>query len=199
MADADSDGPRVSSHSKKSRAFFKRAAEKREDEKKALVTVRLPRSLVARIQAITLEGIATKRYRWRTYTETYEAMILRGLATFKDDAFIAEQLPHLNLVEHFNGITTSRMEATASLSLAKREITELLKIDALSEALQYYHTTKQAAELMPATIWRDWLLKQLITAFPDLDKQVAPGITLVHSRRAKHLIQKKQLKIILLL
>jgi hypothetical protein len=171
------------------RKFFQRAASKREDEKKTRVTLRLPVSLAARIQAITLEGIATKRFKWRTYTETYEAMILRGLQTFKDDAFIGEQIPHLNLVEHFAGIANSRSEATASLALAKREITELLKIDALSEALQYYHTTKTAAESMPPTIWRDWLLKQLVAAFPDLDKRIAPGITLVHSRRSSQTSQ----------
>ena len=192
--DTHRSGGKTSARSRSARHYFKRATEQRDDEKKTRVSIRLPRSLAGRIQAITLKGLATGCYKWRTYAETYEAMILRGLQTLKDDAFIAEQIPHLNLVEHFAGIANSRAEATASLALAKREITELLKIDATSEALQYYHTTKTAAEAMPPTIWRDWLLKQLVTAFPDLDKQVAPGITLVHSRRTHQTHHKQQRK-----
>jgi hypothetical protein len=179
--------PRVeSAPPSKGKQKFYRAGTKREEERKTLVSMRLPRSLVAIIQAITLEGIATKRYKWRTYTETYEAMITKGLKTMKDDAFMEEQLPVINLTEHFAAITHTRMQAQASLSMAQREITELLKIDALDEALQYYHTTKAAGETMPPTIWRDWFLSKLKTSFPDLESKIAPGIQLVHGNRNRH-------------
>ena len=147
-----------------------------EDEKKLVVSLRLRASVVARIQRITMYGLANKCYPWKTYTETYEAMLLRGLKTFNSDSFIAEQVPHLALTEQFAQIRSARKEAETSLAVASQEIGKLLEIGAQVEALQYYHATKTAAEAMPPVIWRDWLLDTLKKAFPRLHEQVAPGV-----------------------
>jgi len=148
------------------------------DEKKQFVGLRLPASLVSRIQRLTLEGIARGTHPWRTYTETYHALILRGLESLGSDPLVAELLPHLKLQEQIQSIRVQRKEVEASLRLADEEISALLEIKADKEAAQYFHAARSAAADLPATIWRDWLIARLDKRFPHLAREPALGVSL---------------------
>lgn len=103
---------------------------------------------------------------------------MKGLESLKGHPTIDEMLPYLKLTEQFDVIASNRREAQAGLSRAINEISELLGIGAKQEALQYYHVTLVAAQEMPPTVWRDWMIAELKHQFPQLDKLPAPGVTL---------------------
>lgn len=149
------------------------------DEKKVLWSGRLPETLIARIQRVTLEGIATGRYPWKTVTECVTNLLQRGFATLKGDPFIDEMLPHLEMAQHIDRLQSLRREAQTVLNKARQEIAELLNIGARDGAVAYYHVTMEAARKMPPTEWRDWLMKELRAAFPDLAKQKPTGVALM--------------------
>lgn len=165
------------------RRYYLKKKKKRQQEtgaveKKILFSGRLPETLLARIQRITLEGLATGRYPWKTITEAVTNLLQRGLGTLKGDPFIDEMLPHLEMAQHLDRVASLRREAQTVLSKARQEIGELLNIGAQDGAITYYHVTMDAARKMPPTEWRDWLIKELKAAFPEFAKIKPRGINL---------------------
>lgn len=154
-------------------------------ERKILYPIRIPEGVLGRIMRLTHEGIARGTHPWKTPSETVRALLIMGLESLKGiDPVVDEMLPYLNLTKQFDGITSSRREAQAAMNRAATEIGELLGIQAKQEALQYYHVTLAAACEMPATVWRDWLVSELKHKFPQLDKQVAPSVSLTTATAA---------------
>jgi hypothetical protein len=162
-------------------------------ERKVLFPIRIPEGVLGRIIRLTHEGIAKGTRPWKTPAETIRALLVRGLETLKGDPTVNDMLPYLELQKQFDGIGSSRREAQASMSRASVEISELLGIEAKREALQYYHVTLQAAQEMPPTVWRDWLVEELRHKFPELQKQAAPSVSLqtVTEPESKRKLQRK--------
>lgn len=156
-----------------------------EVEKKVLWQGRLPETLVARIQRVTIEGVATGKYPWRTQTECATDLLRRGFASLKGDPFIDEMLPHLEMAQHLDRVSQLRREAQSTLNKARTEISELLNIGSNDGAATYYHVTMEAARKMPPTEWRDWLIKELKSSYPDLARIKPKGVALKSIAKAK--------------
>lgn len=155
------------------------------DERKIPWHGRLPETLLGRIQRVTNEGIATGRFPWKTTGECIVNLIQRGFMSLKDDEFIGEFIPHIEMTQHLDRIHTQRREAQSILAKARQEVQELLGIGAVDGAVSYYHVTMDAARKMPPTEWRDWLIKELKKAFPDLAKQQPRGVPLFGHKKSK--------------
>lgn len=165
------------------RKKHKRRSATGEDEKKVLWSGRLPETLIARIQRVTLEGVATGRYPWKSMTEAVTNLIQRGFASLKGDPFIDEMLPHLEMAQHLDRIRNIRREAASVLNTAKSEIAELLNIGAVDGAVRYYHMTMEAAHRLPPTEWRDWLITEMKKAFPELARGKVKGVSLMEHKK----------------
>lgn len=148
------------------------------DERKVLVNVRLPVSMVARLQRTKEEGLVLGKYPWKTLTAVIEGLLLRGMESMKGDPLFDEMLPYLRVVQQIDGVGSHRREAQAAMNKVRTEISELLAIKAVKEATQYYHATWQSIEEMSPNVWRDWLLDQMRKAFPKLARSRPQGVTL---------------------
>ena len=148
------------------------------DERKIPWAGRLPETLIGRIQRVVNEGIATGRYPWKNTTEAVTSLIQRGFLSLKDDPFISEMLPHIEMSQHLDRISVIRREAQTIVAKARQEITELLGIGEKESAVAYYHVTMDAAHKMPPTVWRDWLIKEIRKAFPELAREKPKGVSL---------------------
>lgn len=155
-----------------------------QDEKRMSVTMRLPASVVARVQRLVMEGIATRRYPWKTNTECYLALVIRGFESMKGDEFVDEMIPYLQAVQANDGIRGHRVEAQAALNRVKVEVNELMGIKAERAAVSHIHSTIDNLEHIPPNVWRDWLLNELRGAYPELLKQ-KPSSVMMRSMRAK--------------
>lgn len=154
------------------------------DEKRMLVSLRMPASVIARIQRIVVEGVATRRFPWKTQSECLNALIMRGLESMAGDDFIDEMIPYLQAVQANDGIRNHRVEAQAALNRVKVEVSELLNIKATEAAVAHFHSTMENLDHISPNVWRDWLLKELRKAYPDLLKQ-KPSNIMMRSMRAK--------------
>lgn len=154
-------------------------------EKRVLVSMRIEQSIVARVQKLVAEGIATGRYPWKTQAACWKALILGGFDHMKGDEYIDEMLPYLRLMSHIDGVEAHRREAQAALSRMKTAISELLAIKATDEAATHYHMLLEDFEKMPPNVWRDWLIREARKAFPDLLKQRPASLRLLHGNKRR--------------
>lgn len=154
-------------------------------EKRVIVTFRIEESIIARVQKLVSEGVATGKYPWKTNSACWKALILGGFEQMKGDEFVDEMLPYLRSMSHIDGIEAHRHEAQAALSRLKTAISELLSVKAIDEAATHYHMLIADFETMPPNVWRDWLIKESRRAFPDLLKRVPASLRLVRTKRAK--------------
>lgn len=166
------------------------------NEKKVLWSGRLPVSLLARVQRITQEGIATGKFPWKTTTMTVTALLIRGLESLAGDPMIDEMLPYLRAISQIDGVASHRTEAQAAFSKTKTEISELLNIKAHDEAVQYFHAIFNSIEEMDENVWRDWLLRKLKETFPKLVAEKPKGTNMFlrfgADRDAKREKQRKE-------
>lgn len=154
-------------------------------EKRALVQFRIEESIIARVQKLVQEGIATGKYPWKTNTACWKALILGGFENMRGDEFVDEMLPYLRSMSHIDGIRAHRAEAQAALSRFKTEISELLGIKANDEAATYFHSVLADFDSMPPNVWRDWLIREVKKSFPTLLKQTPKGVSfLSHTKHA---------------
>jgi hypothetical protein len=168
------------------RKYFQRATSVRPDQtalsrnrKTALVSIRLPVELKSQIEAMTIRGVATHCYPWRTYTETYRALILRGLEAMRhDDPDVAETYLELQRIEYLASLKQSREQAMAAWESAAYEIDELLLIENEREALSVFQSVKRSCQQTGGP-WSDWLVKKLTKAYPKLDGRPLMGISLL--------------------
>lgn len=140
----------------------------REDQKKGVLTARIPMQLIARLTRIKDEGIATGAFPWRSMSGVVEALLIRGLESLAGDPFIDEMLQYLRVTSQIDGIAAHRREAQAAVARVKVEVAELLKIKATDEAATYFHAILHDLRAMDATIWRDWAIKDLRKTYPAL-------------------------------
>lgn len=169
---------------KSKRVRFGSAGSTRED-KKVLVAFRVPLSVIGRIRRMVNEGIALGHFPWKTQTECLVAMVVRGMESLAGDPTIDEMLPYLRAVQTIESVGSHRREAQAAFSSIKTEIAELLAIKATDEAVQYFHAIYHSVDEMNANVWRDWLLKQLTTTFPQLVKQKPKGVSFIDKSERK--------------
>lgn len=153
--------------------------------KKILVATRLPVELVARIQRIVAEGIATGRFPWRTQSAAIGALLMKGMESMAGDESMDEMLPYLRAIQTIEHVGQHRNEAQAAMSKIKTEVSELLAIKANDEAVQYFHAMYESIDQMNANVWRDWLLTQLRQTFPQLVKQKPKGVSFIDRREKK--------------
>lgn len=174
------DGKRAANRDRHQRKRLRQAGlTEQAQERKVLFPIRIEEGILGRIHRLTHEGIARGTHPWKTPSETVRALIRRGLESLRgEQEIVDEMIPYLHLNNQLAGIQSSRREAQVSAQRAKVEIEELLGIGAKQEALQLYHVTRAAAHDMPPTVWRDWMIDDLKRTFPQLDKQIAPGVTL---------------------
>lgn len=175
-------------HGKQKRRM--RAGINERDEKKVLVAIRLPVSIVARIQRLVSEGIAIGNFPWKTQTECVKALVLRGFESLAGDESVDAMLPYLRAVHTIESVGQHRKEAQAAFSAVKGEIAELLHIKANDEAVHYFHGIYSSVRDMDENVWRNWLLQQLESTFPQLLKEKPKGISIT----SKHdrMVERRQ-------
>lgn len=154
-------------------------------EKRVLVTFRIEQSIIARVQKMVAEGIATGRYPWKTQSACWKALVVGGFENMKGDEFVDEMLPYLRMMSHIDGVEAHRREAQAALSRLKTAISELRAIKAIDEAATHYHMILADFETMTPNVWRDWLIKEARKAFPDLLKMKPTSLRLLHGHKKK--------------
>jgi hypothetical protein len=174
----------------KRKAYDARRSQKRrgrpplaDGEKKLLFQVRMRQSVIGRMRRLVDEGLAKGTFPWKTMTACAEGLILRGFETLAGEELVDEMLPYLRAVAQIDSIGTHRREAQAAFSKVKIEIAELLAIKAEAEAVQYFHATYGSFEAIGETVWRDWLLAQMRSAFPGLMKQKPQGVGIQHGHK----------------
>ena len=162
-----------------------------EADKKVLVAIRIPVSVLGRIQRIVGEAIALHTYPWKTQSALINELLLRGLESLKDDPNIAEMLQYLHTVEEIEAVGKHRIEAKAAFSKFNSEVSEMLAIGATMEAAQYYQNTHKAVLALSPNLWRDWLLIQMEKAHGKLAKvKVKPTSLASNSRSSIYLARK---------
>lgn len=150
------------------------------EEKKVLFQVRMPISLIARMQRLVDEGLATGKYPWKSRAEVVKALIMRGFESMTGDPLIDEMLPYLRAVQQIDSISAHRREAQAAFSRLVTEITELNKIRAFDQAANYFQVVLHAVEEMSPNVWRDWLLEKMRKAFPKYVTMKVKTMRLAH-------------------
>lgn len=153
------------------RAVKHRKVDAAPEEKKIMFATRLPAQLVARMQKVKDEAIATGRYPWHTMSAVHEALLLRGFESMAGDPFFDEMQQFLKVMSQINVVAQQRREAQAAMGRFKVEIGELLKIRAKDQAVQYYHGVHHDFESMSGSVWRDWALAEMAKAYPHLAKE----------------------------
>ena len=151
------------------------------DEKRILQSLRLPEGMVMRVQQLTHKAIATGAFPWRTPNETYQALLVRGFESLKGEPVVDDALPYFKVRKQLDSVASQRSEAQTALARTRNEVSELVGIGELEVAAQYYHAAVKAAGEMPPTAWSQWLVKELVAAFPDLAHRAATGVTLTPS------------------
>lgn len=155
------------------------------DEKRLRLNCMLPASMMGRLSRLVMESLAKGTYPWKNMSQCVQILLLDGLRARRGDENIDEMLPHLEYMQQIDRIQTLRREAQGGLNRAREEISELLAIGAREGAIRYYHVTMDAARNMPPTEWRDWMLAELVKAFPQLAKEKMRGMRLVTHPVAK--------------
>lgn len=153
--------------------------------------VQLPESLIGRLNRLVIEGVAVGKWPWRTMSQCVKMLVIDGLSLHKGDDTVDEMLPHLEYMSQIDRIHQLRREAQAGLNKAREEINELLGIGAYDGAVRYYHMTIEAAERMPPTEWRNWMIKELRKAFPNLDAEAITPMELGAETKSKPALKKR--------
>ena len=160
------------------------------EDKRSILTVRLPVTMIARLVRLKDEGLATGKYPWRTISAVAESLFMRGFESMAGDPFVDEMLPYLRAMAQIDGIAGHRKDAQAAMSRFKIEIAELLKIGADENATQYFHAVYIEFLGMNPNVWRDWALTEMRRAFPALAKSVPKG-TAVRGTDSKQKVKAK--------
>lgn len=184
-------------HAANRKAYIKRKSrvEKATPEARVLFSARLRDSLLARTRRLVDEYLATGKYGYRTMTEAFEDLALRGLGTLRGDPIVDEMMPYMDLMRNIDRLHRARREAQGGLNRAKEEIAELQAIGDADAATQVYHFALDAAHAMPPTAWRDWMITELAKSFPELAKRPLKGVDLsVAQRLTKPAVEEERRK-----
>jgi hypothetical protein len=148
------------------------------EDRKIHLSLRLKSSIVGRMNRMLLEATATGIYPWRTQSQQYEDIIIRGLETYRGNESVDEALQYLHAVQHSEAISRHRKEAQAAYNVTNIEIKELRGIGATDQALRYFWATYAAFERMSPHTWRDWFLQRMREDHADLFARRPQGISL---------------------
>jgi hypothetical protein len=164
------------------RSYMKERRRKEKDkiqqaqERFVPMSLRLKASTAHRIQALTVEAVATGQYPWRTTQETLRDLIDRGLLSLVGTSdSIDEYLPLLRREREMSEIERAEASARSILGRTVTMIRKLLDVDGENEAIQYYAATRGDVFGMPDTVWRRWLLRELKDAFPKIHLRAKRG------------------------
>lgn len=156
-----------------------------ESEKRILIPVRFPVSVIGHIQRMVNEAVAVGAYPWKTQTAMINALVMRGLETLKGDAQVEEALAYFRAIHQMEEVSRHRKESHAAMSLLKSEISALISINAIEEAAAVYQSTHEAILGISQNVWRDWMLHQMEKAYPRLAAMKPQRISLTSKTRSK--------------
>lgn len=167
--------------------------------RKVNFTMRIPVTMVARMQMIAAESMMRGKYPWKTTQEVARALLELGFHGLKNELeSVDEYLPELRLEQQLNRMHKARQTAMSMFNMAKQNLNALLDVKADAAALQYFHTALLASEELPPTVWSEWLIRQLRETYPSMakrhDKGDVGGVSLLSTaeRRKK---ERKTVKI----
>lgn len=167
-----------SEYNRKAYLKRKKKAATNDSDRRVLLSARIRDTILARIQRLRDESIATGRYGYKTTTEAIEDLVLRGMGTLRGDPLVDELMPYMDWLQVIDRLHRLRREAQSGLNKAREEIAELQTISAHDGATRVYHLALEAAHAMPPTEWRDWMITELARAFPELARRAMKGIDL---------------------
>lgn len=147
-------------------------------EKRVMFHGRVRASILGRMQALINEGTRHGHYPWKTMSELHEDMLLRAFESMKGEEFVDEMLPYLDTHKRMRDAAKLRHEAQAACSLIKTETAELLAIGDTDGAVLCFYNARQSVLGWSPGSWRDWLLKEIDKAFPNLVKRKPKPIAL---------------------
>lgn len=158
-----------------------RRVRSKEKERRVPFSCRLPEQLLAILQRITLEGLATGKYPYQNVGEAVADVLRKGLGTLRDqDEMIEAIWPGLQVAHQLDQVASIRRQAQVIVNRLHEEVSELLAIGAKQEALQYFWGVMDQIKKMPATAHRDHAIKRLERDFPKFAKEKrVPGVRLV--------------------
>lgn len=164
---------------KHNRTYYEKhqQAARREAERKIHFQCRLPGSLVGRIHAVTMEAVAAGKWPYKTIGDTVADLLVRGLGTLRGDEMIDAMMPYLELMQSVNHEETHEREMRSLSMKVRTRVSALLGIGADRHALACYGNTMERIEKMPESIWTVWLMKELQTAFPEMERHYRKGGT----------------------
>lgn len=142
---------------------------------KWLLSIRIPSMILGRVHRLTAEAIATGKWPYKTTSDTVTDLLIRGMGTLKGDELVDEMMPYLEIAQAFTRSENHQREMHMLLSKIKTEISELLGIGADKHALSCYGGTMENIEKMQGTVWTKWLMKELRTAFPEMETYYRKG------------------------
>jgi len=155
------------------RYYLKRKAKnvvRPETERKMPLTLRLPASLVGRIQRLVNLGIATGRYPWKTLTAAFQGLVVKGLESMANDPEVEEMTEYLQISRDLEDWAALRRETKAAVAKFRIEISELQAIGARDAAVRLFRNFRDQVRAMQASEWRDWALTTIEKAYPALLK-----------------------------
>lgn len=147
-------------------------------ERRVVLSVRLPPSLVGRLSQISIHGKRFGGHVWKNQSHMVEDLLIRGMGTIHGVEEVDEALEYLHATQNINAISAHRREAQAAFARVKTELTELLKERYEDEACHHYRATVSAFQKMSSTVWRDWFLKKMTQEFPKLAAMVPKNVHL---------------------
>ncbi len=158
------------------RHYLKKKHEQhRLDEKKVLLSCRVPEWMVGRLQRIMSEGLVTGRYPCKTMSETVQWMLRRAFKDMEDDPVVGGMMKFAEAERAIGELARSRKEAMGLLNKASDEVSHLIDIGDHDEALRYFHRACEAMRDLEPGIWTDIALKQFKAKYPELAKLAKSG------------------------
>lgn len=140
------------------------------DEKKVLLSARVPEYIVARLQRLMALGLVTGKYPCKSMGEAVVWMLKEGLKSLRDDPEMGDSVKYVEAREAIEGVATVRREGLRLLHRASEEVAAMLSIGAEIEAQTYFNQALTALYELTPTVWSIEAEKQFKAKFPDLAK-----------------------------
>jgi hypothetical protein len=149
---------------------MKRAAKSADEGRIPMIpfNVRVPASLVARMQQIATRGVAMGVYPWKTTQEVARAALSKGIMAIAKDDDALEFGPEMALQDQLMAAERQKTQARAMLGMVRATVKDYLDMNAKDEAARYFDSALDKVYSMPRTAWVQWLIDEMRKAFPDL-------------------------------
>ena len=158
------------------------------EDRRVFVHIRMRSSVLARTQRMMNEAVALKKYAWKSQSDMYEDLVIKGMSVYADqgDETAEEAMEYLRAVEPARIMAAHRTEAMAAYARTKQEINELLEAKAEGAAIGLFHIAMRSFYAMTNTVWRTWLVDQMERTFPKLAKSKPPKPSIDEDLSGEH-------------